>query len=111
VLGYLAAGILIGQPLGWWGQKQGPFSIFAEFGVADDVVFLIGRAEPAPCGTCGIELLGLGGICRVVLSAAALMGIAMAYDQPLGVAIRDWLDAVVVIDCDFVAANLSGKGL
>ena len=78
VLGYLAAGILIGPVAGFVGSETQDLQHFAEFGVVM-MLFLIGlELEPRALWDMRHRLLGLGGL-QVVLSTAALMGIAMAY--------------------------------
>ena len=86
VLGYLAAGILIGPVLGLVGAETEDLQHFAEFGVVM-MLFLIGlELEPRALWDMRHKLLGLGGA-QVVLSTLAMMGIAMAYNQPWGVAL------------------------
>ena len=81
VLGYLAAGILIGPVLGLVGSETEDLQHFAEFGVVM-MLFLIGlELEPRALWDMRHKLLGLGGL-QVALSTLALMGVAMAYDQP-----------------------------
>jgi CPA2 family monovalent cation:H+ antiporter-2 len=83
VLGYLAAGIIIGPVLGLVGAETKDLQHFAEFGVVM-MLFLIGlELEPRALWDMRHRLLGLGGM-QIVLSTAALMGIAMAYGQPWG---------------------------
>ncbi|MEM9968046.1 MAG: cation:proton antiporter [Pseudomonadota bacterium] len=80
VLGYLAAGILIGPIFGLVGSETKDLQHFAEFGVVM-MLFLIGlELEPRALWDMRNKLLGLGGL-QVVLSTLALMGIAMAYGQ------------------------------
>ncbi|MGJ8544925.1 MAG: cation:proton antiporter domain-containing protein [Sulfitobacter sp.] len=86
VLGYLAAGILIGPVFGLVGAETKDLQHFAEFGVVM-MLFLIGlELEPRALWDMRHKLLGLGGL-QVALSTAALMGIALAYDQPWSVAL------------------------
>jgi len=86
VLGYLAAGILIGPVFGLVGSETKDLQHFAEFGVVV-MLFLIGlELEPRALWDMRHKLLGLGGL-QVALSTVALMGIAMAYDQPWNVAL------------------------
>ena len=109
VLGYLAAGILIGPAFGLVGSETKDLQHFAEFGVVM-MLFLIGlELEPRALWNMRHRLLGLGGM-QVVLSAAALMGIAMAYDQPLGVAIAIGL-TLSLSSTAIVLQTLSEKGL
>lgn len=83
VLGYLAAGIIIGPVLGLVGAETKDLQHFAEFGVVM-MLFLIGlELEPRALWDMRHRLLGLGGM-QIVLSTAALMAIAMGYGQPWG---------------------------
>ncbi|SFS68914.1 Kef-type potassium/proton antiporter, CPA2 family [Sulfitobacter marinus] len=109
VLGYLAAGILIGPALGFVGSETKDLQHFAEFGVVM-MLFLIGlELEPRALWNMRHRLLGLGGL-QVLISAAALMGIAMAYGQPLGVAIAIGL-TLALSSTAIVLQTLSEKGL
>ncbi|HDZ81125.1 MAG TPA: potassium transporter [Roseobacter sp.] len=109
VLGYLAAGIIIGPAFGLVGSETKDLQHFAEFGVVM-MLFLIGlELEPRALWNMRHRLLGLGGL-QVVLSAAALMGIAMAYDQPIGVAIAIGL-TLSLSSTAIVLQTLSEKGL
>lgn len=83
VLGYLAAGILIGPVFGLVGSETQDLQHFAEFGVVM-MLFLIGlELEPRALWDMRHRLLGLGGM-QVVLSTGALTAVAMAYGQPWG---------------------------
>ncbi len=77
VLGYLAAGILIGPLLGLTGDHQtGELQHFAEFGVVM-MLFLIGlELEPEALWDMRHRLLGLGGL-QILLTTLAVMGGAM----------------------------------
>ena len=109
VLGYLAAGIIIGSAFDLVGSETKDLQHFAEFGVVM-MLFLIGlELEPRALWNMRHRLLGLGGL-QVVLSAAALMGIAMAYDQPIGVAIAIGL-TLSLSSTAIVLQTLSEKGL
>jgi CPA2 family monovalent cation:H+ antiporter-2 len=109
VLGYLAAGILIGPALGLVGSETKDVQHFAEFGVVM-MLFLIGlELEPRALWNMRHRLLGLGGL-QILISAAALMGIAMAYGQPLGVAIAVGL-SLALSSTAIVLQTLSEKGL
>ncbi|MEX0310487.1 MAG: cation:proton antiporter [Tateyamaria sp.] len=109
VLGYLAAGIAIGPILGLVGAETEDLQHFAEFGVVM-MLFLIGlELEPRALWDMRHKLLGLGGL-QVVLSALALMGIAMAYDQPWGVALAIGL-TLSLSSTAIVLQTLSEKGL
>lgn len=109
VLGYLAAGILIGPVLGLVGSETEDLQHFAEFGVVM-MLFLIGlELEPRALWDMRHKLLGLGGA-QVVLSTFALMGIAMAYQQPWGVALAIGL-TLALSSTAIVLQTLSEKGL
>jgi CPA2 family monovalent cation:H+ antiporter-2 len=109
VLGYLAAGILIGPVLGLVGAETEDLQHFAEFGVVM-MLFLIGlELEPRALWDMRHKLLGLGGA-QVVLSTLALMGIAMAYNQPFGVALAIGL-TLALSSTAIVLQTLSEKGL
>ncbi|EKE45870.1 glutathione-regulated potassium-efflux system protein [Oceaniovalibus guishaninsula JLT2003] len=72
VLGYLAAGILIGPVLGLVGSETADLQHFAEFGVVM-MLFLIGlELEPHVLWKMRMKLLGLGG--AQVLVTGALVG-------------------------------------
>ncbi len=86
VLGYLAAGILVGPVLGLGGADTGDLQHFAEFGVVL-MLFLIGlELEPRTLWDMRHRLIGLGGA-QVVLTALALAGAIMALGQPWQVAV------------------------
>jgi len=71
VLGYLAAGILVGPVLGLAGTETADLQHFAEFGVVM-MLFLIGlELEPRALWDMRHKLLGLGGL-QVVLTTAAI---------------------------------------
>ena len=109
VLGYLAAGILIGPILGLVGAETEDLQHFAEFGVVM-MLFLIGlELEPRALWDMRDKLIGLGGL-QVVLSALALMGVAMAYGQPWGVALAIGL-SLSLSSTAIVLQTLSEKGL
>ncbi|SFD46049.1 Kef-type potassium/proton antiporter, CPA2 family (TC 2.A.37.1) [Sulfitobacter brevis] len=109
VLGYLAAGIMIGPVLGLVGSETKDLQHFAEFGVVM-MLFLIGlELEPRALWDMRHRLLGLGGL-QVVLSTAALMAIAMAYQQPWSVALAIGL-TLSLSSTAIVLQTLSEKGL
>ncbi|MEL7261306.1 MAG: monovalent cation:proton antiporter-2 (CPA2) family protein [Pseudomonadota bacterium] len=109
VLGYLAAGIIIGPALGLVGAETEDLQHFAEFGVVM-MLFLIGlELEPRALWDMRNKLLGLGGL-QILLSAVALMGIAMAYDQPWSVALAIGL-TLALSSTAIVLQTLSEKGL
>ena len=109
VLGYLAAGIIIGPALGLVGAETEDLQHFAEFGVVM-MLFLIGlELEPRALWDMRNKLVGLGGL-QILLSAVALMGIAMAYDQPWSVALAIGL-TLALSSTAIVLQTLSEKGL
>lgn len=109
VLGYLAAGILIGPLLGLVGSETKDLQHFAEFGVVM-MLFLIGlELEPRTLWNMRDKLLGLGGL-QVGVSTLALMGIAMAYDQPWNVALAIGL-TLALSSTAIVLQTLSEKNL
>ncbi|MDG1170681.1 MAG: cation:proton antiporter [Sulfitobacter sp.] len=109
VLGYLAAGILVGPVLGLVGSETKDLQHFAEFGVVV-MLFLIGlELEPRALWDMRHRLLGLGGL-QVVLSTAALMGIAMAYGQPWNVSLAVGL-TLALSSTAIVLQTLSEKNL
>jgi glutathione-regulated potassium-efflux system ancillary protein KefC len=89
VLGYLAAGAVIGPfALGLIGQDIESVMHFAEFGVVM-MLFLVGlELEPSLLWRMRMPIIGLGGL-QVVLTAAALGGIAMTMTYA-------WQHAVVI---------------
>ena len=109
VLGYLAAGILIGPVFGLVGSETADLQHFAEFGVVM-MLFLIGlELEPRALWDMRHRLLGLGGL-QVVLTTLALMGVAMAYNQPWGVALAIGL-TLALSSTAIVLQTLAEKGL
>ncbi|MEM6306283.1 MAG: cation:proton antiporter [Pseudomonadota bacterium] len=109
VLGYLAAGIIIGPVFGLVGSETKDLQHFAEFGVVM-MLFLIGlELEPRTLWTMRHKLLGLGGL-QVVLSALALMGIALAYGVAWGTALAIGL-SLSLSSTAIVLQTLSERGL
>jgi CPA2 family monovalent cation:H+ antiporter-2 len=109
VLGYLAAGILIGPVFGLVGTETQDLQHFAEFGVVM-MLFLIGlELEPRALWDMRHRLLGLGGM-QVVLSTAALMGVAMAYGEPWGTSLAIGL-TLSLSSTAIVLQTLNEKGL
>ncbi len=86
VLGYLAAGILIGPVLGLVGSETQDLQHFAEFGVVM-MLFLIGlELEPRALWAMRSRLLGLGGL-QIVLTAVLVTAGLVAFDYDLRTAI------------------------
>ncbi len=109
VLGYLAAGILIGPVLGIVGSETQDIQSFAEFGVVV-MLFLIGlELEPRALWDMRAKLVGLGGL-QVALSTALLTGGGMAlgldWSVALGIAMAFTLSSTAI-----VLQTLSEKGL
>ncbi|MEL7098684.1 MAG: monovalent cation:proton antiporter-2 (CPA2) family protein [Pseudomonadota bacterium] len=109
VLGYLAAGILIGPIFGLVGAETEDLQHFAEFGVVM-MLFIIGlELEPRALWAMREKLIGLGGL-QVVLSTGAIMGVAMAYGQPWPAALAIGM-ALSLSSTAIVLQTLSEKGL
>ena len=86
VLGYIAAGILMGPILGLAGGETADLQHFAEFGVVL-MLFLIGlELDPKALWDMRHRLLGLGGA-QVVLTTTLIAGVLMALGQDFGVAL------------------------
>jgi CPA2 family monovalent cation:H+ antiporter-2 len=80
VLGYLAAGILIGPAMGLAGAEMEDLQHFAEFGVVM-MLFLIGlELDPRALWGMRHRLIGLGGL-QVGLTTLAIAGAVMALGQ------------------------------
>ena len=86
VLGYLAAGILIGPMLNLAGGETADLQHFAEFGVVM-MLFLIGlELEPKALWDMRHKLIGMGGAQVVITSgtiAAALIWLGLAWEMAL----------------------------
>lgn len=109
VLGYLAAGILIGPVLGLVGSETADLQHFAEFGVVM-MLFLIGlELEPRALWDMRHKLFGLGGL-QILLSTLAIMGLAIAFGQPWGIALAIGL-TLALSSTAIVLQTLSEKGL
>jgi CPA2 family monovalent cation:H+ antiporter-2 len=109
VLGYLAAGILIGPVFGLVGAETVDLQHFAEFGVVM-MLFLIGlELEPRMLWDMRDRLIGLGGL-QVILTMAAVGGGAMlmGYDWRVSVAIAMIFS---LSSTAIVLQTLSEKGL
>ncbi|MGX9354843.1 monovalent cation:proton antiporter-2 (CPA2) family protein [Roseobacteraceae bacterium S113] len=110
VLGYLAAGIVIGPIFGFVGGYEAvELQHFAEFGVVM-MLFLIGlELEPRALWDMRHRLIGLGGL-QISLSAALIMGGAMALGLELRVALAVGL-IFALSSTAIVLQTLSEKGL
>lgn len=109
VLGYLAAGILIGPVLGLVGTETKELQHFAEFGVVM-MLFLIGlELEPRALWDMRHRLIGLGGL-QIVLTTLAFMGGAMALGLTWSVALAVGL-IFALSSTAIVLQTLSEKGL
>jgi CPA2 family monovalent cation:H+ antiporter-2 len=109
VLGYLAAGILIGPLLGLVGAETKDLQHFAEFGVVM-MLFLIGlELEPRALWDMRHRLIGLGGL-QIVLTTVAIMGGAMAFGFYWSVALAVGL-IFALSSTAIVLQTLSEKGL
>jgi len=86
VLGYLIAGVVIGPIIGLVGEETTTIQHFAEFGVVM-MLFLVGlELEPKMLWSMRNRLLGLGGL-QVGGTAAAVMAIALYFEQPWTIAL------------------------
>lgn len=109
VLGYLAAGIIIGPVLGLVGAETEDLQHFAEFGVVM-MLFLIGlELEPRALWDMRHRLIGLGGL-QITVSTLALMAAAMAAGQTWSVSLAIGL-ALSLSSTAIVLQTLSEKGL
>ena len=86
VLGYLIAGIVLGQVMGHSADEMAELQHFAEFGVVL-MLFLIGlELEPRALWAMRDRLLGLGGL-QITLTMGLVTGAAMALGQDWRVAV------------------------
>ena len=109
VLGYLAAGIIIGPILGLVGAETEDLQHVAEFGVVM-MLFLIGlELEPRALWDMRDRLLGLGGL-QVLLSTAVIAGVAFYANHPWSVALAVGL-TLSLSSTAIVLQTLSEKGL
>ncbi len=85
VLGYLAAGIVIGPVLGLIGSETAELQHFAEFGVVM-MLFLIGlELEPRTLWDMRHRLIGLGGL-QILGTGVAIFAAALALGQTVSIA-------------------------
>ncbi|WP_419739802.1 monovalent cation:proton antiporter-2 (CPA2) family protein [Ruegeria sp.] len=109
VLGYLAAGLIIGPVLGLVGAETEDLQHVAEFGVVM-MLFLIGlELEPRALWDMRDKLLGLGGL-QVLLSTAVIAGVAFYANHPWSVALAVGL-TLCLSSTAIVLQTLSEKGL
>ena len=110
VLGYLAAGIVIGPVMGFVGGHETlELQHFAEFGVVM-MLFLIGlELEPRALWDMRHRLLGLGGL-QIGLTTLAVMAGAMVLGQPASMAFAIGL-IFALSSTAIVLQTLSEKGL
>ena len=110
VLGYLAAGILIGPVFGMvGGHETAELQHMAEFGVVM-MLFLIGlELEPRALWDMRHRLLGLGGL-QITLTTLAVMGGAMFFGQGWSVALAIGM-IFALSSTAIVLQTLSEKGL
>lgn len=109
VLGYLIAGIAISPVLRLLGVDVVSIQHFAEFGVVM-MLFLVGlELEPKQLWSMRTQLLGLGGG-QVALTAIAVMGAAMLFNQSWNVALAIGL-VLALSSTAIVLQTLNEKGL
>ena len=109
VLGYLAAGILIGPVFGLVGSETADLQHFAEFGVVM-MLFLIGlELEPQALWAMRHRLIGLGGL-QIAFSTAALMSAALLAGESWQASLAIGL-ALSLSSTAIVLQTLSEKGL
>ncbi|MGH1458613.1 MAG: monovalent cation:proton antiporter-2 (CPA2) family protein [Paracoccaceae bacterium] len=109
VLGYLAAGILIGPVFGFVSTESQDLQHFAEFGVVM-MLFIIGlELEPRALWDMRHRLLGLGGL-QILGTMALITGAAMALGQPLSIALAIGM-IFSLSSTAIVLQTLSEKGL
>jgi len=109
VLGYLAAGIIIGPLTGLVGSETKDLQHFAEFGVVM-MLFLIGlELEPRALWDMRHRLIGLGGL-QVTVTTVAIMGAAMLLGIPWTAALAVGL-IFALSSTAIVLQTLDEKGL
>ncbi len=109
VLGYLAAGLVIGPLLGLVGAETESLQHVAEFGVVM-MLFLIGlELEPRALWDMRDKLLGLGGL-QVGVTTAVITAVTFYTGQPLSVALAVGL-TLSLSSTAIVLQTLSEKGL
>ena len=109
VLGYLAAGIVIGPGLGLVGTETQDLQHFAEFGVVM-MLFLIGlELEPRALWNMRHKLFGLGGS-QIVITALVIMALCIAMQQAWSNALAIGL-ILALSSTAIVLQTLTEKGL
>ncbi|ENU6330801.1 monovalent cation:proton antiporter-2 (CPA2) family protein, partial [Vibrio parahaemolyticus] len=109
VLGYLIAGVVIGPIIGLVGEETTTIQHFAEFGVVM-MLFLVGlELEPKMLWAMRNRLMGLGGL-QVGGTVAAIMGIALYFEQPWTIALAIGL-IFALSSTAIVLQTFSEKGL
>ncbi|WP_435141380.1 monovalent cation:proton antiporter-2 (CPA2) family protein [Pseudopelagicola sp. nBUS_19] len=110
VLGYLAAGILIGPVFGFVGSHaSGELLHYAEFGVVM-MLFLIGlELDPQALWAMRDKLIGMGGL-QIGLTGGAVLTVATAFGMPLNTAIAVGM-IFALSSTAIVLQTLSEKGL
>ncbi|MGR3322139.1 MAG: monovalent cation:proton antiporter-2 (CPA2) family protein [Pseudooceanicola sp.] len=109
VLGYLAAGVLIGPVLGLVGHETEDLQHFAEFGVVM-MLFLIGlELEPRALWDMRHRLIGLGGM-QILLTTLAVMAVATTFGMTWQIALAIGL-IFALSSTAIVLQTLSEKGL
>lgn len=109
VLGYLIAGIFISPILAWLHVDVVSIQHFAEFGVVM-MLFLVGlELEPRLLWEMRAKLLGLGGG-QVVITALVFMAVALAFGQPVTIALAIGL-VLALSSTAIVLQTLNEKGL
>ena len=109
VLGYFAAGIVIGPVLGLIGAETEELRHFAEFGVVM-MLFLIGlELEPRALWDMRHRLIGLGGL-QILVTGVAIFAAAVALGQPISFAIAIGM-IFALSSTAIVLQTLSEKGL
>ncbi len=109
VLGYLAAGLLLGPALGLAGQESHDLQHFAEFGIVV-MLFLIGlELQPRTLWEMRHRLVGLGGM-QVALTSGLIAASLLAMGEPWRVALTLGL-LLSLSSTAIVVQTLSEKGL
>ncbi len=110
VLGYLAAGIVIGPVLGLVGTHEADELLhYAEFGVVM-MLFIIGlELDPRALWAMRDKLVGLGGL-QVGLTGLAVFALAVLLDRPVNVAIACGM-IFALSSTAIVLQTLTEKGL